>query len=433
MKKKLLFTLVTGLFVLGISGAANAVVMTLTFDELKDCPVINSTYPYMYDYNELFILSSVSNSNDWVDNGQLYLQLRCATNGVSGSNAFYNTGTYAYTRIVAKEFGSLFTLKSIYLKSLFPTTITFSAYNHEKNIIKSVLKDVDTEWSQYFFDGNDSLIDVAYVEWNIGAYHSVDNIEIIQCFIGIDSDCDEVPDVVDNCPSTPNPDQSDVGDEDGVGDGCDNCFEDYNPDQADLDADDVGDACDNCPDTSNSDQADGDADGVGDECDNCSDTSNSDQADGDADGVGDECDNCIEDYNPDQADDNGDGVGDACDVCYIFSDFGQPINADNSSIFKAGRTVPVKIKVTDCSNVSVSSATLQINIGKISDEVLGKIEEISIDDSGKSNSSGTLFRYDEEEKQYIYNLSTKGMTVGTYLITATSENGQSSSVMFSLR
>ena len=48
---------------------------------------------------------------------------------------------------------------------------------------------------------------------------------------------------VDNCPSVPNDDQSDL-DLDGVGDVCDNCPADPNPNQVDNDGDGIGDACD---------------------------------------------------------------------------------------------------------------------------------------------------------------------------------------------
>ena len=51
-----------------------------------------------------------------------------------------------------------------------------------------------------------------------------------------------MPDRLDNCPLTFNPDQADA-DLDGVGDACDNCRTTPNPDQADADLDGVGDVC----------------------------------------------------------------------------------------------------------------------------------------------------------------------------------------------
>jgi hypothetical protein len=57
-----------------------------------------------------------------------------------------------------------------------------------------------------------------------------------------DSDADGVVDVLDNCPSTPNPGQQDI-DGDAHGDVCDNCSSVANPDQADSDNNGVGDVC----------------------------------------------------------------------------------------------------------------------------------------------------------------------------------------------
>jgi hypothetical protein len=57
-----------------------------------------------------------------------------------------------------------------------------------------------------------------------------------------DGDGDGVPDSLDNCRFTYNPDQADR-DEDGVGDACDNCKQSFNPGQEDDDLDDIGDAC----------------------------------------------------------------------------------------------------------------------------------------------------------------------------------------------
>jgi Thrombospondin type 3 repeat len=122
------------------------------------------------------------------------------------------------------------------------------------------------------------------------------------------------PNIHDNCPCVPNPDQADR-DGDGFGDACDNCPRVANPEQTDRDGDGMGDACDNCPRVANSDQSDEDVDGRGDVCDNCYIVPNPDQANADQDPFGDLCDNCPAVANPDQLDTDGDLKGDLCDPC----------------------------------------------------------------------------------------------------------------------
>ncbi len=73
--------------------------------------------------------------------------------------------------------------------------------------------------------------------------------------VPLDRDGDSVLDASDNCPDTPNPDQTDL-DGDNKGDACD----------SDLDGDSVSNTADNCPNTPNSGQEDADQDGVGDAC-----------------------------------------------------------------------------------------------------------------------------------------------------------------------
>jgi hypothetical protein len=92
---------------------------------------------------------------------------------------------------------------------------------------------------------------------------------------GMDSDGDGMADASDNCPLTPNFEQTDI-DGDGWGDACDLCPELYGREMHDSDLDGLGDACDLCPFLADTDQADGDSDGTGDLCD--PDPSDPDQA-----------------------------------------------------------------------------------------------------------------------------------------------------------
>ena len=116
----------------------------------------------------------------------------------------------------------------------------------------------------------------------------------------VDSDGDGIANEEDNCPNTPNADQTN-SDSDQYGDACDNCDTDDNEDQANSDSDEYGDACDTCPEKNNPEQA---AD--------CEDTGPSDgEEDSDRDGIADSADNCPGGYNPDQTDHNGNG--DYCD------------------------------------------------------------------------------------------------------------------------
>jgi hypothetical protein len=91
----------------------------------------------------------------------------------------------------------------------------------------------------------------------------------------------------------------------------------------------------------------------------------------------------------------------------------QPINADGSSIFKAGRTIPVKVDVRDHEDAPVSDEALQLRVYQTSNTISGTVEEVDPVASGNAN-SGDLFRYDTDGGYYVFNLSTKGFSAGTY-------------------
>ena len=84
-------------------------------------------------------------------------------------------------------------------------------------------------------------------------------------FLDMDFDDDNVLNIDDNCPFTPNPDQIDT-DDDGLGDVCDPCPLLPFPITEDADGDGVGDPCDNCPDVYNPDQLDLNENEIGDVC-----------------------------------------------------------------------------------------------------------------------------------------------------------------------
>ena len=88
-------------------------------------------------------------------------------------------------------------------------------------------------------------------------FDDVDGDGIVDCDpMAVDTDGDEVPDLVDNCPEVMNPSQFN-SDGDADGDACDD----------DADNDGAPNDADNCPYTPGLDQTDTDGDGEGDACD----------------------------------------------------------------------------------------------------------------------------------------------------------------------
>lgn len=117
-------------------------------------------------------------------------------------------------------------------------------------------------------------------------------------------------------------------------------------------------------------------------------------------------------------------------VQYKFGGILQPINADGSSIFKLGSTIPVKFKLTDAFGNPVSSAIANIYYSKITDQVVGSVLEAT---STSASSVGNLFRYDLIDQQYIFNLSTKPMSKGAYNLIVKLDDGTTYTVLVSIK
>ena len=104
----------------------------------------------------------------------------------------------------------------------------------------------------------------------------------------------------------------------------------------------------------------------------------------------------------------------------------QPINNDDSSIFKIGSTIPVKFQLKDYSGNYITNAEVRISVLKLTSEVWGdEVEAVST----SAATTGNLFRYDYTANQYIFNLATKPLSKGTWMIRLYAYAGGSISYM----
>jgi hypothetical protein len=97
-------------------------------------------------------------------------------------------------------------------------------------------------------------------------------------------------------------------------------------------------------------------------------------------------------------------------VAYAWSNLLQPINTDNSSVFKLGSTVPVKFQLNGGS-AGTTNLPARLYYARISNSTPGTYLEAT---STSAADSGNTFRYDAAAGQYIFNLSTKNWSEGLY-------------------
>lgn len=117
-------------------------------------------------------------------------------------------------------------------------------------------------------------------------------------------------------------------------------------------------------------------------------------------------------------------------VGYTYGGILQPINADGSSIFKLGSTLPVKFQLEDANGNFVTNAGAKIYLAKISSGITGTEAEAT---STSAATLGNLFRYDSTSNQYIFNIGTKSLSTGTWQLRIELDDGTSKSVKVSLK
>ncbi len=129
----------------------------------------------------------------------------------------------------------------------------------------------------------------------------------------------------------------------------------------------------------------------------------------------------------DGKDNNCDG---AIDNGFVLS-YRQPINADGSSIFKRGSTIPVKFALSNCSGAPINTAVAHIQLFLYQMGVVGsEVEDVTA--SGQANTDG-LYRL-SGDGQYIYNLSTRLLASKvSYVIRTTLDDGSHYDVVISLK
>jgi hypothetical protein len=106
-----------------------------------------------------------------------------------------------------------------------------------------------------------------------------------------------------------------------------------------------------------------------------------------------------------------------------------PINADGSSVFKAGAVVSVQFQLTGAS-AGRTDLVARLSYSKVSNNVSGPINEA---DAPGQATSGNVFQYDSTTGQYYFNWSTKGLTAGTYELLIDLGDGNPHRVRLGLR
>jgi hypothetical protein len=110
----------------------------------------------------------------------------------------------------------------------------------------------------------------------------------------------------------------------------------------------------------------------------------------------------------------------------------QPINADGTSVWKSGSTVPAKFRVCDANGVSIGTPGLVTSF-KLIQTIVGTTVS-NVDETPVSTTPDTAFRWDSTNQQWIYNISTKGMTVNTtYVYLITLNDGSTIQFQFGLK
>ena len=110
----------------------------------------------------------------------------------------------------------------------------------------------------------------------------------------------------------------------------------------------------------------------------------------------------------------------------------QPIDAAGTSVFKGGSTVPAKFRVCDASGNSIGMPGVVTDFRQIA--VKAGTLELAVNEQVLSTTPHTAFRWSETDAQWIFNLSTKGLSSGkTYTYRISLADGTNIDLKFGLK
>ena len=113
---------------------------------------------------------------------------------------------------------------------------------------------------------------------------------------------------------------------------------------------------------------------------------------------------------------------------YYFSGFLLPINED--TVFMQGSTIPVKFQLFDEEGNPDGTVYAFIELAQVIDGVVGDFMPA---ESTSAADIANVFRYDEEEAQYIFNLNTDVLDAGIYILRITLDDGQQFTVQIEIK
>lgn len=109
----------------------------------------------------------------------------------------------------------------------------------------------------------------------------------------------------------------------------------------------------------------------------------------------------------------------------------QPVNANGTSVFNQGRTVPAKFRVCDAAGQSIGTPGV-VQDFRLTQVISGTTSDVN--ESVPSTTPDTAFRWDAAEQQWIFNISTSGQDAQrTYVYTVALNDGTNIQFRYGLR